>query len=176
MSSIPVRTRLALVLPVALVLAACSSEPEATATTEPTVTPSASAPASASPSPSIEESEEPSGDATVIVAATDLGDILTDADGMTIYHFANDSEGVSTCEGDCLANWPAVEAATEPIAGNGVEAELGTIERSDGTIQLTVNGFPAYHFAGDAEAGDTNGQGVSGMWWVVGADGEPIES
>jgi len=82
---------------------------------------------------------------------------------------------VSNCNADCLANWPPVEASGSPTAGDGVTAELGTIDRDDGTTQLTVNGFPAYFFAGDQAAGDTNGQGVSDVWWVFGADGEPIE-
>lgn len=112
----------------------------------------------------------------MLAASSDLGDILTDADGMTIYFFANDTEGVSNCEADCLANWPPVEVDGEPEGGEGVDADLGTIERSDGTVQLTVNGFPAYYFAGDAAAGDTNGQGVGDVWWVFGTDGEPIES
>jgi len=51
--------------------------------------------------------------------------------------------------------------------------DLGTISAADGTSQLT--GFPAYYFAGDAAAGDTNGQGVGDVWWVFGTDGEPIE-
>jgi predicted lipoprotein with Yx(FWY)xxD motif len=110
------------------------------------------------------------------VADTDLGQILTDADGLTIYHFANDSEGVSNCADDCLANWPPVEVSGSAEAGDGVTAELGTFTRDDGTTQLTVNGFPAYYFAGDAAAGDTNGQGVNDVWWVFGADGTPIES
>jgi predicted lipoprotein with Yx(FWY)xxD motif len=121
------------------------------------------------------ESAATGGDATVLVASSELGDILTDADGLTIYYFANDTEGVSNCDPDCLANWPVVEVDGEPIAGDGVDAELGTFERSDGTVQLTVNGFPAYYFAGDSAAGDVNGQAVGDVWWVFGADGEPIE-
>jgi predicted lipoprotein with Yx(FWY)xxD motif len=182
MSSSRARTPLVLaVLPLALALAACA-EPAATTTPEATATPSATeatasatVTASASPSASAEESEEPSADATVLVADSDFGDILTDADGMTIYFFANDTEGMSNCEGDCLANWPAVEVEGEPVAGDDVDAKLGTFERSDGTVQLTVNGFPAYYFAGDAGAGDTNGQGVGDVWWVFGSNGEPIE-
>jgi predicted lipoprotein with Yx(FWY)xxD motif len=175
MSSRSLRARLALVLPLSLVLAACSAEPDATTTTEPTVSPSATE-APSSPSETPEATEEPSGEANVLAASSDLGDILTDADGMTIYFFASDTEGVSNCEDDCLANWPPVEVDGEPEGGEGVDADLGTIERSDGTVQLTVNGFPAYYFAGDAAAGDTNGQGVGDVWWVFGADGEPIES
>ena len=54
-------------------------------------------------------------------------------------------------------------------------AELGTVEGTDGSTQLSVNGFPAYYFAGDEAAGDVNGQAVGDVWWVFGADGEPIE-
>ena len=49
------------------------------------------------------------------------------------------------------------------------------INGGDGTVQATVNGFPVYYFANDAAAGDTNGQGVGGNWYVVGADGELIQ-
>ena len=117
-----------------------------------------------------------SAEATVTTADSDHGEILTDADGMTIYYFANDTEGTSNCEGECLANWPPVTVDGEPAAGEGVTAELGTTTGTDGSTQLTVNGFPAYYFIGDEAAGDTNGQGVSDVWWVFGADGEPIES
>ena len=165
------------VLAAALLLTACA-EPAATsapADETPAVTPTAEATeteeATAEPTESAAE-----GEASVLVADSDLGSILTDADGMTIYFFANDTEGVSNCEGDCLENWPPVEAEDSPVAGEGVTAELDTIERSDGTTQLTINGFPAYYFAGDSAAGDTNGQGVGEVWFVFGADGEPIES
>ena len=127
-----------------------------------------------SAAPSEAESLAPA-DATVVVAESELGQILTDADGRTVYYFANDTEGVSNCEGDCLANWPAVTVQDTPSGGDGVDAEIGAITRTDGTIQLTVNGFPAYYFAADEAAGDTNGQGVGDVWWVVGPDGEPIE-
>jgi predicted lipoprotein with Yx(FWY)xxD motif len=164
------------ILILAVLLAACA-EPAATSA-PPDETPAAtpSAEATETEAPTAEPTESPADeDASVLVADSDLGSILTDADGMTIYFFANDTEGVSNCEGDCLENWPPVEAEDSPVAGEGVTAELGTIERSDGTTQLTINGFPAYYFAGDSAAGDTNGQGVGEVWFVFGADGEPIE-
>jgi predicted lipoprotein with Yx(FWY)xxD motif len=173
MSRVPATARPTAILILSLVLAACSETPAASSAEE-TVTPTPSAAASESAAPS--ESAEASGEAAVITAESDFGSILTDAEGLTIYFFANDTEGTSNCEGDCLANWPPVEAEDSPTAGEGVTAELGTIERSDGTRQLTVNGFPAYYFANDAAAGDVNGQGVGGVWWVFGADGEHIES
>ena len=177
MSRVPAPARPTAILILTLILAACSEAPaassaEETAAPTPTVEATPSASESAEPS----ESAEASGEAAVVTADSDFGAILTDAAGMTIYFFANDTEGPSNCEGDCLANWPPVEAEDSPAAGEGVTAELGTIERSDGTRQLTVNGFPAYYFANDAAAGDVNGQGVGGVWWVFGADGEHIES
>ena len=156
-------------LALVLVLAACSAQPteEGTSTSEP----ASEAPAAGTSAPASVAAGEP----TVLVAESDLGQILTDAEGRAIYFFANDSEGTSTCEGDCLENWPPVPADEGPTAGEGVTAELGTTTATDGTTMLTVNGFPAYYFAGDQEPGDTNGQGVSDVWWVFGADGEPIE-
>ncbi len=169
--------RALVVVAMAGVLAACTSEADATPeATEPapTASPSASE-AEATATAAATASADDSAEATVLVADSDLGEILTDADGLTIYYFANDTEGVSNCEGECLANWPPVEAGDEQTAGDGVDAELGTFERSDGTVQLTINGFPAYYFAGDAAAGDVNGQGQGDVWWVFGPDGEPIE-
>jgi len=157
-----------------LILGACSS-----AGSSPTEesTPSVAATESSAPSESAPaESQPATGEASVLVADSDLGQILTDADGNTIYFFANDEEGVSNCTGDCLANWPPVEASGTPSAADGVTADLGTMDRDDGTTQLTVNGYPAYYFAHDEAAGDTNGQGQGDVWWVFGADGEPIES
>lgn len=153
-------------LTLVLLLAACSSTGDASE--EPAAS-EAAAPSQAA------ASEATTGDASVLVADSDLGEILTDADGNVIYFFANDSEGTSTCEGDCFDQWPPVPAEGSPTAGDGVTAELGTTEATDGTTMLTVNGFPAYYFAGDQAAGDTNGQGVGGVWFVFGADGEPIE-
>ena len=106
---------------------------------------------------------------------SDLGQILTDAGGYTLYLFTNDEQwaGTSTCEGDCLAAWPAVGEITAP--SGALDADLiGSIERSDGSIQATYNGWPLYRFANDAAPGDTNGQGVNDIWWVLDAAGNAI--
>jgi predicted lipoprotein with Yx(FWY)xxD motif len=159
-----------------LLLAACQADSGASDTPQESVAAESSAPATESAEPSMAEpSASAAGDAAVLVADSDLGQILTDADGLTIYYFANDTEGVSNCDAGCLANWPPVPAEGTPTAGEGVTAELGTAEATDGTTMLTVNGFPAYYFAGDSAAGQTNGQGQGDVWFVFGADGEPIE-
>ena len=115
------------------------------------------------------------GAATVQTGETDLGTILTDAEGMTLYVFGADENGESTCYDDCAATWPALTIEGEPQAGEGADASLlGTTERTDGTVQVTYAGQPLYYFASDAAPGDTNGQGLGDIWYVSSPEGEPI--
>jgi len=99
-----------------------------------------------------------------------LGNILTDSQGMTLYIFKNDTPGVSNCTGTCAQNWLplTVTAGQQPVAGTGITGQLGVIQRSDGTSQVTYNDMPLYRFVGDKQPGDTNGQGMlNGAWSVV---------
>jgi predicted lipoprotein with Yx(FWY)xxD motif len=115
------------------------------------------------------------GEGDVAVAETELGAVLVDAEGNTLYMFDNDSGGTSSCEDACAEQWPPLETDGEPTAGDGADsALLGTIDRSDGTTQVTYDGLPLYTYAPDGGPGDTTGQGVGGVWWVVAADGEPV--
>lgn len=104
------------------------------------------------------------------------GEILVDAEGMTLYMFDSDSQGSgeSTCTGGCLDAWPPLAVDGEAAAGDGVTAELTTFEREDGDSQVAANGWPLYYYATDAEPGDVEGQGANDVWWVLGPDGEPI--
>jgi len=97
-----------------------------------------------------------------------LGDILTDPKGMTLYLFTKDTvPGARTCCDPCAANWPPF-TADEPLGLPGrVEGELTTITRTDGTTQIAYNGIPLYYFAKDTQPGETNGQGVGDVWYVV---------
>jgi predicted lipoprotein with Yx(FWY)xxD motif len=116
------------------------------------------------------------GDALLTTADSSLGEIVVDADGMTVYMFDNDTQGgdASTCEGQCAANWPAVTTDSDDPTVEGVTGEVGTITGVDGETQVTLNGWPLYSYAGDSAAGDTNGQGVNGVWWVLTPAGEKI--
>lgn len=113
--------------------------------------------------------------ADVAVADTELGEILVDDDGMTLYLFTNDPEGESVCVDDCAVAWPPLTVDGDPVAGDGVDGSMiGTIERDDGGTQVTYAGAPLYTWAQDEEPGDVTGQGVQDVWFVVAPDGTPI--
>jgi predicted lipoprotein with Yx(FWY)xxD motif len=121
-----------------------------------------------------------SGGASVALANSNLGKILVDGKGQTLYLFEADKGTASTCDGACASAWPPLTTAGQPIAGSGVSAsKLGTTERSDGTTEVTYNGHPLYTFAGDAAPGQTTGQGSDGFgakWYVLSATGNAIET
>jgi predicted lipoprotein with Yx(FWY)xxD motif len=117
-------------------------------------------------------------DTMVTLASTKLGQVLADSQGKILYVYTKDTPNTSVCKGECLSNWPALKVTGTPTAGSGVDASLlGTIQRSDdGSTQVTYKGMPLYYFAGDSQTGDLNGQNVGGIWFVVGADGNPIKA
>jgi predicted lipoprotein with Yx(FWY)xxD motif len=127
-----------------------------------------------------ESSNTASGQAATIGAQSegDLGTILVDSNGLTIYLFEKDSGSKSACFGGCAAAWPPVRASGKPTAGSGLNASLiGTTPRSDGAAQVTYNGHPLYLFAGDQSAGQTNGQGLTefgGSWFALNSAGDPV--
>jgi LPXTG-motif cell wall-anchored protein len=99
-----------------------------------------------------------------------LGLILVDADGHTLYRFTRDTTNTSSaCYGNCAVRWPPllVEDGV-PVAGEGVNGELlGILTRTDGTRQVMYNGMPLYYYANDTQAGQTSGQGVGSVWYIV---------
>ncbi len=113
-----------------------------------------------------------------LAESSEYGQFLVDQNGMALYLFLPDAQGASTCYDDCATNWPplTVESADAlPTLGEGLDqALLGTVERDDGTLQLTYNGWPLYYYLGDMEAGATNGQGLGGNWFLVSATGEAV--
>lgn len=110
-----------------------------------------------------------------LVGRSPFGRIVTDPDGRSLYVFANDSVGESTCFGDCMAIWPPLFADELPVL-DGVDPELlSLVERPDGNV-VAVQGLALYFFSGDAAPGDLNGHGRGDNWWLVSPDGTPIES
>ena len=104
-----------------------------------------------------------------VVSDAKLGDYLVAANGMALYLYTKDATGVSNCSGECAVNWPPYAPATnEPlVAANGVTGALATITRADGSAQLTYKGAPLYFWKSDTKPGDTTGQNVGGVWFVV---------
>jgi predicted lipoprotein with Yx(FWY)xxD motif len=99
----------------------------------------------------------------------DHGSYLVGPTGHALYVFTQDSAGTSNCSGDCASAWPplVVEPGETSTAGEGVTGTLATIERSDGSVQVTYDDAPLYYFASDEAPADTNGEGVGGVWFLA---------
>jgi predicted lipoprotein with Yx(FWY)xxD motif len=166
------RTR-SLFLPILAVvaLAACTSPGASPSVAAPTATPTPAA--TASP----DESSPAAGSATVMVADNaDHGQILVDGEGRTLYLFMPDEAGTPTCYDDCAIAWPPLLAEGEITVGEGLDdSAFSTAARTDGGDQVKIGSWPLYHFANDAAPGDTNGQGLNNVWYVVSPAGEAIK-
>ena len=96
-------------------------------------------------------------------AQTDLGLVLVDTAGMTLYTYDNDPLGKSSCNGQCAVNWPPLKVDV----GATPSGDLTIIERDDGTRQWAYRGKPLYTWIRDEKPGDTTGQGVRDIWRVA---------
>jgi mono/diheme cytochrome c family protein len=68
-----------------------------------------------------------------------------------------------------------VPAGAALEVGEGVDENLfGTLERDNGSIQVTYNGWPLYLFSIDRAAGATNGHKLDDRWYLVDAAGTAI--
>jgi predicted lipoprotein with Yx(FWY)xxD motif len=116
----------------------------------------------------------------VAVASSGLGRILVDGRGHTLYLFAKDQPGRSTCSGQCAGFWPPLIASSKPLATAGAKASLlGTSKRPDGRLQVTYNHHPLYTFVKDTGKGQTNGEAVSAFgakWYALSAAGAKVEN
>jgi predicted lipoprotein with Yx(FWY)xxD motif len=149
--------------------------------------PSAAAPAEPEGEPAKDEAEPAGADrgevkerpegTTIVTGSSEFGEMLFDERDQAIYIFENDSKDETVCYDECAEAWPPVLTKGEPQAGDGVEAGLlGTIERDDGTTQVTYAGQPLYFYAHEAP-GEVRCHNVNlngGYWWVVGPDGERL--
>jgi predicted lipoprotein with Yx(FWY)xxD motif len=159
---------LAAVALVGLVAASCGgddddeAEPTLPATTQSAASPTAAATAASEATeapPTPVGDSTPSDDGATVRAGPSS---LVDAAGLTLYVFANDTagSGTSACNAGCSSAWPPLTVTGEPVAGEDVSGELGTITREDGTTQVTYNGLPLYFFASDTAPGDMNGASI----------------
>jgi len=123
-------------------------------------------------------SSSAAGGTKVAVASSQLGRILVDGHGRTLYLFAKDVNGRSACFGSCAVYWPPLIASGKTIAGVGAkESLLGSTRRADGRLQVTYRHHPLYTYAADTRRGQTSGQGLDasgGKWWVVSPAGNKV--
>ena len=111
-----------------------------------------------------------------------LGTVLTDGKGITVYMFATDVRGrPSRCYDICAVQWPAVvlpPGVPRPLIGPGIRpALLGTVARTDGSTQVTYNGWPLYLWPPDKAPGQATGQALTnagGLWYALTPAGKPI--
>jgi uncharacterized surface protein with fasciclin (FAS1) repeats len=107
---------------------------------------------------------------TQLSSHAQLGNILTDSRGMTLYFLSRDAKDISNCTGTCLNNWPLFYSEN-PRLGEGLAAsDFGSIDRGDGVMQTTYKGWPLYYFVNDTKAGDVTGEGRSNVWFVAKPD------
>lgn len=109
-----------------------------------------------------------------------VGNVLVGADGRTLYLFTPEKGGTIACTGSCATTWPAVLAlsgAKSVGASGGADGSMvGTVKLSDGTLEVTYNGWPLHTYAGDSAGGQANGQGIGGQWFAVTTSGSAAGS
>jgi predicted lipoprotein with Yx(FWY)xxD motif len=116
---------------------------------------------------------------TLGVASSKFGNIIVDEKGLSLYMFTPDARNVSNCEAACLTAWPPVmlgkdeTLADVALSGGLRRSLLGVAMRENGSRHVTYNGWPLYYWFRDAKAGDTLGQWVNNIWFVMSADGAP---
>jgi predicted lipoprotein with Yx(FWY)xxD motif len=118
---------------------------------------------------------------TVSVAQDEtLGEILVDSSGAALYTSEQETNGTIACQDGCADQWRplTVDSGQEPTASDEVTATLSTMDRSDGTTQVTLNGVPLYTFQLDRAPGEVTGDGLSDdfdgttfTWHVARPDG-----
>jgi predicted lipoprotein with Yx(FWY)xxD motif len=151
------RPVLLLAAAVGLLAAACAGGSTATPlrTVAPTVAATA-APLTAAPS------------AAASTVSISTGGYFVGPNGMTLYTFDKDALGTTNCFDKCLDNWPAltVDGATAITLGAGLTStDFTTVTRSDdSSLQVAFKQIPLYYFIGDTAPGQTNGEGVGGVW------------
>jgi predicted lipoprotein with Yx(FWY)xxD motif len=110
--------------------------------------------------------------ASVGTPATSLGKVLATSAGRTLYLYVPDPKNKPTCTGSCAGTWPPLRTKGKPVAGTGVKKALLGTAKNGGKLQVTYNGHPLYTYIGDSKAGQANGEGFMGSWFVVTAAGK----
>ncbi len=102
-----------------------------------------------------------------IASKTGIGDYLVDGKGMTLYYFTKDVSGKSNATAAIIANWPIFYVSNIVVPPSLNAADFGSITEANGNMQSTYKGWPLYYYVKDQASGDTLGQGINGVWFVI---------
>ncbi len=99
---------------------------------------------------------------------------LANAKGWTLYYLTADTSTQSMCSGSCAQTWPPLlqTGSTLPTGTTSLPGKLSMATTANGN-QLEYNGHPLYTYSGDTGPGQTNGEGIGGVWHVVTSDLQP---
>ncbi|MDX8034491.1 hypothetical protein SK803_30095 [Lentzea sp. BCCO 10_0856] len=111
--------------------------------------------------------------AEVKIAQTELGPVLVDQTGRTLYAFTKDENKSSACDADCIAVWPALTAQSKVDAKEGADTSL--VSQVEESSQAVYGKWPLYYYVGDQVPGDLNGQGVDDEWFAIAPDGKLVK-
>ena len=109
---------------------------------------------------------------TIMTTVSSPGTILVDAQGKTLYYFANDipASGASSCSGQCAIIWPIFSVDTITVSPPLVASDFASITWADGKKQTTYRGWPLYYYQADTQRGDVKGENALSVWFVVKPD------
>ena len=116
-----------------------------------------------------------------VSSAAAMGPYLTDGSGRALYLLEGEPQGESSCYDACAEEWPpllAPQGAPSTGAGDVEASRIGTIQRRDGSAQVTYGGHALYYYHDDTGAGQTQGQDLTdqwGEWYLVQPNGQPLE-
>lgn len=105
-----------------------------------------------------------------LTASANLGTIITDNNGFSLYFFSKDAANASTCVDGCAALWTPFYKESPTLGTGLVATDFAVITRPDGKPQTTYKGWPLYYYAKDLAPGDLNGDAVGNLWAVAKAD------
>ena len=121
-------------------------------------------------------SDRPSG-VTIKTGDSQFGEGLFGKGDQAIYLFEIERTDESACFDDCAVAWPPVLTKGAPQAGGEVRSKLlGTIERPDGSTQVTYDGQPLYYYVseGPGEVRCNNVNSFGGLWFAVDPAGDAV--
>ncbi|MAE85075.1 MAG: hypothetical protein CMB80_20225 [Flammeovirgaceae bacterium] len=122
-----------------------------------------------------EPEEQNESNEILISSNSQLGNVITDGNGVTLYFYSKDASGESACLDGCLDKWPIFYLESPELASGLEASDFSSITHSNGELQTTYKGWPLYYFSpsgnGEVESsGATAGEGVGGVWYVAKPD------